>query len=457
MLVQHHRYVLELAPPYTGSGPRENAVIQPHPTAAVVGAALMLLLAARPATAADASGALQRCVAAKAEQQDFSGVIAVSERGRPIALLARGKLAGEDSAAITARTRFNLGSASKMFTAVAVGQLIDAGTIRLDDAIGAYVNGLTPEASAVTVRQLLTHSSGLGDFFAPQNMAAMMKARTATDLLPLIADDRPAFAPGSRFAYSNSGFALLGILVERVSGLTYGDYLGRHVFAPAGMTDTGLDPKPLATLAVGMTAHRPGMALQASPGGPGLVLIGPDGSPMAPGGGGGAAGAGNPLMLRGPEGQAIAPDRAALAEKPALHPAPGAVEGFGSPAGGLFSTALDMQRFAQALLAARLTSAATTAALTAPQIVAAPATSSRPERSYGFGFGVGTEEGRRWFGHNGGTLGANTEFAVFPEDRLTLTVLSNRDPPMASAMFAYLRKLALNPSLSATCETGRSQ
>ncbi len=417
----------------------------------------MLALAAWPAPATAASDALRRCLAHKAEQDDFSGVVAATERGRPIAFLARGKLAGEDSAAITARTRFNLGSASKMFTAVAVGQLIDAGTVRLDAPIGAYVKGLTPEASAVTVRQLLTHSSGLGDFFKPQNMAAMMKARTASDILPLIADDKPSFAPGSRFAYSNSGFALLGILVERVSGLSYGDYLARHVFAPAGMTDTGLDPKPLATLAVGMTARQPGMAPRGSPGGPGLVLIGPDGRAMTPGAAGDAPDASNRLMPRNPGDQAIAPDRAAPAEKPALHPAPGAVEGYGSPAGGMFSTALDLQRFAQALLGNRLTRAATTTALTTPQIVAAPATSFRPERRYGFGIGIGTEKGRRWFGHNGGTLGANTEFAVFPEDRLTLTVLSNRDPPMATDMFAYLRKLVLFPSLRATCETNAPQ
>ncbi len=62
-------------------------------------------------------------------------------------------------------------------------------------------------------------------------------------------------------------------------------------------------------------------------------------------------------------------------------------------------------------------------------------------------------QGRKWFGHNGGTLGANTEFAIFPDDRLTLTVLANRDPPMASAMFAYLRELVLNPSLRKICRT----
>jgi CubicO group peptidase (beta-lactamase class C family) len=406
----------------------------------------MLALAARPAFATGPSDALGGCLAQRAAQDDFSGVVAAMQRGRPIAFLARGQLAGAGSAAITARTRFNLGSASKMFTAVAVGQLIDAGTVRLDQPISAYVSGLTPQASAVTVRQLLTHSSGLGDFFKPQNMAAMMKARTASDLLPLIADDKPAFAPGSRFAYSNSGFALLGILIERVSGLSYGDYLARHVFAPAGMTDTGLDPGPLATLAVGMTAHQPGMAPQGPPGGPGLVLIGPDGRAMTPGAGGDASGAGNRMMQPGSGGHAVAP-----AEKPTLHPAPGAVEGYGSSAGGMFSTAADMQRFARALLDNQLTRPETTAALTAPQIVAAPATPSRPARRYGFGFGVGIEEGRRWFGHNGGTLGANTEFTVFPEDELTLTVLANRDPPMASDMFAYLRKLALNPTLRASC------
>ena len=104
--------------------------------------------------------------------------------------------------------------------------------------------------------------------------------------------------------------------------------------------------------------------------------------------------------------------------------------------------------------AGRLVSGRTDAALTSPQIVAAPATSSGPGRYYGFGFGVGTWQGQRWFGHNGGTLGANAEFAVFPKERLTLTVLANRDPPMASAMFAYVRALALNPSLRATCQAG---
>src|SRR5438445_9475816 len=92
--------------------------------------ALMFLVATR---AAGATGdALQQCVTNKATADDFSGVIAISRNGKPILSIARGKLAGDDSAAIALHTRFNLGSASKMFTAVAIGQLIDAGKIRLD-------------------------------------------------------------------------------------------------------------------------------------------------------------------------------------------------------------------------------------------------------------------------------------------------------------------------------------
>lgn len=404
--------------------------------------------------------ALQRCLSARAEQQSFSGVISVTHHDVPVAFVTKGVLAGSGSAPITAATRFNLASMGKMFTAVAIGQLVDAGKIHWDDPVGKYVPGLTPEASVVTVRQLLTHSSGLGDFFRPENMEAMLKARTASDILPLIAADKPSFPPGSQFRYSNSGFALLGILIERVSGQHYADYLRDHVFLPAGMNDTSLSPEPLATLAVGMTALR---------GGPPAV---PTGAPVAVAGSPGNAAAEQPTDHRG--GQRLQPatdkpeassgqlvpigsdgrplpasaDTDAASE---LQPAPGATQGFGSPAGGHFSTAADMQRFADALLAGKLLSAATTNVLTSPQIVAFPAKDGRPELNYGMGFGVGSEGGHRWFGHNGGTAGANVEFAEFPEEQWTLSVFSNRDPPVASTMFRYLKDLLFKPETLQTC------
>lgn len=371
---------------------------------------------------------LESCLRAKAQEEGFSGAISIVQNDKLIASITMGTRGEPSDAPITSDTRFNLGSASKMFTAVAVGQLIDGGKIRLDDAVGRYVGGLTPEAARVTVRQLLTHSSGLGDFFKPQNMATMIKARTASDLLPLIASDKPAFAPGSKFAYSNSGLALLGILIERVSGETYGDYLRKHVFVPAGMTSTGLDPNPLSTLAIGMTAHQPGPR------------------------------SGSPQLIVSPKPDAASKGAiddthsgvAATAPKE-LHPAPGAREGYGSPAGGMFSTVADMQRFASALQRNVLTSAKMTAALTSPQIVAAPASAGQPQKDYGFGFGVGTEAGTKWFGHNGGTLGANAEFAVFPEQQLTAVVLANLDPPVATTMFKYTKQMLFHPNALTTC------
>ncbi|HEX8620672.1 MAG TPA: serine hydrolase domain-containing protein [Allosphingosinicella sp.] len=362
---------------------------------------------ARPAAAAaeDPAAAVIRCVRARADRDGFSGIVSIAKRGRAADLLAFGRTAGEGSPAIAAETRFNLASASKMFTAVAVAQLVDSGKVRLDDPIGRFVEGLTPEAAAVTIRQLLTHSSGLGNFFAPQNLAAMMRARTASDLLPLIASDKPAFPPGSRVSYSNSGFALLGVMIERMSGRSYGDYLRDRVFKPAGMRSTGLDPKPLATLAVGMTSARPGQGPR-----PGGARPGP------------AAGSPGPL-----------------------HPAPGATEGFGSPAGGLFGTAGDMHRFLRAVSDHRLASPAMTSAMTSAQVEVAPAGPAGPALAYGLGFGVGAFEGHRWFGHNGGNLGANVEVAAFPDDGWSIVILANRDPPAATELFRYARALIASP------------
>ena len=334
---------------------------------------------------------LSRCLEQRVARDDFSGFVIAVHRGAVAASVGRGVVGAPDSAAIARDTRFNIASAGKMFTAVAVGQLVDAKKIAFDDPIGKYVKGLLPETAVVTIRQLLTHTSGLGDFFSPQNIRVLHAARTATDLLPLIASQKPEFTPGSQFRYSNSGFALLGILIERVTGLTYGEYLRRSVFLPAGMENTGLDPEPLDTLAQGLTAKTP-------------------------------AGGTGPL-----------------------HPAPGATL-HGSAAGGAFSTASDLQRFAVALLGNRLASSANTAALISSKVQ-----TSSPGRSYGYGFGIKARNGRTWIGHNGGTLGANVEFEFTSDGEWSLAALSNRDPPSATKLMEYLEDLIADPANTREC------
>jgi CubicO group peptidase (beta-lactamase class C family) len=353
---------------------------------------LFLLAAAMTSAAAPQSvSALEQCIAARAEKRDFSGVISVVQ-ANGATKVARGVVDGPGSAKIGANSRFNLGSAGKMFTAVAVVQLIGAGKVGLDDPLGRYVDGLAPETAAVTVRQLLTHSSGLGNFFTPENLPAIEKARTVSELLPLVTADTPAFPPGSRFQYSNSGFLLLGRLVERVSSQSYGQYLAEHVFGPAQMTASGLDPGPSPAQAVGMTSRA--------------------GLPPRP------------------------------APEAALH---------GNPAGGSYSTAADLQRFFAALLRGQLTTAAMLEEMIAPQIVATPAKGGAPQLEHGFGLGVGVYEGHRWFGHNGGAPGVNVEAAAFPADRITIVVLSNRDPPAATAVFRELRARLFGPDGGAAC------
>ncbi len=221
------------------------------------------LLAAAAIWAASAGGCataesngehLRACIERIAEQSDFSGVAYVARNAEAVAVVARGVRAAPGSALITPDTRFNIASAGKMFTAVAVGQLVDEGKVKFDDPIGKHVLGLPPTTAAVTIRHLLTHMSGLGNFFTPDNMEALRSVRSANDLLPLI--DEPTFPPGTEFHYSNSGYALLGVLIERATGTTYGERLDERIFRPAGMTASDIDPEPLETLAVGMTSRQ---------------------------------------------------------------------------------------------------------------------------------------------------------------------------------------------------------
>jgi CubicO group peptidase (beta-lactamase class C family) len=137
-------------------------------------------------------------------------------------------------------TQFNLASVGKMFTGVAVAQLVERGRVRFSDPVGRYVRGLPPRIGRrVTVGELLDHTSGLGDYFADAGYDALRpRLRRLSDYLPLIEQEQLAFAPGTRFSYSNSGFILAGLVVERVTGERFDTYLRRHVWGPAGMRNT---------------------------------------------------------------------------------------------------------------------------------------------------------------------------------------------------------------------------
>jgi CubicO group peptidase (beta-lactamase class C family) len=169
----------------------------------------------------------------------FSGVVLVARGSRPVVMQAGGLAYRAGNVANSADTRFNVGSAGKMFTAVAIAQLVEDGRLSFDDPLGKYVSGFRRDvADRITIGQLLTHTSGLGDVFMRWH-PTLNPRLDVSDLMERIVREPLQFEPGSRFAYSNSGYAVLGAVIEAVTGQDYYDYVAAHVFKPAGMTHTG--------------------------------------------------------------------------------------------------------------------------------------------------------------------------------------------------------------------------
>jgi D-alanyl-D-alanine carboxypeptidase len=387
---------------------------------------------------------LRTCIAEEARKADFNGVISVARPGGNVTY-AQGLMGGLGSAAMLPNAQFNIGSATKMWTGVAVAQLVDAGKIRLNDPIGRYVSGLTHEASAVTIRQLLTHSGGLGNFLTPDNSDVTERARSLSDLKSLLLNEKPAFRPGSRSEYSNSGFLLLGLMIEQVSGKSYVDYLQQFVFEPAGMTGSGLFPGATDVRAIGMTNFLPPEEMER--------LMPPP--PMGPR----PKGRGGPPMRMPPMGPPpqgrIGPPMGPPPGQPDLNQIPKgplrpAIEAtmMGTSAGGSFSTPEDMQRFFAAVLGTKLTSPAMRDALIGQQILLLPARGPLPAIYYGLGFSVASFEGRTWVGHNGGAPGVNFASMAFPNEQKTLIVMSNRDPMKADELARKIRPMLFDPACS---------
>jgi len=193
-----------------------------------------------------------------AASDDFSGVIQIAHGGKPIFLEAYGL--ADRAAKIPNRTdtKFNIGSINKTFTGIAVRRLAAEGKINFDDPIKKYLPDYpnADAASKVTVRHLLNMTSGIGDFFGERYDAAPKeKILSLMDYLPLFADKPLEFEPGTRNLYSNGGFIVLGLIVEKASGTDYYSYVREHVFKPAGMAETESWPKAavVANRALGYT------------------------------------------------------------------------------------------------------------------------------------------------------------------------------------------------------------
>lgn len=194
---------------------------------------------------ASAIAALKQEVAKRAAADRFSGAVLVAKGGKTLYGEAKGMADREQKIANRLDTRFRIGSMNKMFTAVATAQLAQAGKIKFTDPVGKYITDYPNKelASKVTIHHLLTHTGGTGDFFGPLFDKHRKELKDLKDYVALYGTRGLEFEPGSRWQYSNYGFLLLGILIERVSGQSYYDYVREHVFKPAGMTRTDSLPE----------------------------------------------------------------------------------------------------------------------------------------------------------------------------------------------------------------------
>jgi len=280
----------------------------------------------------------------------------------------------------TLQTRFRIGSMNKMFTSVAILQLVEADKVELTAPLGDYLAGYPNRdvAVKVTIRHLLTHTGGTGDIFGPEFEAHHQELRTLGDYVQLYGDRGLQFEPGSRWQYSNYGFILLGAVIEKVTGQTYYDYVKARIYQPAKMTATGSQP----------------------------------------------------------EDQAI-PDRSVGYMKPpgTAKPVPNAdtLPYRGTSAGGGYSTVEDIARFAWALLGHQLLRPDSTQLLITGKVEPAPGA------RYAYGFEDGRDaEGNGSVGHGGGAPGMNGDLRIYPKSGYIVVVLANMDPPTAQRIADWL-------------------
>jgi len=191
--------------------------------------------------------------------RDFSGNILVARNGRVLARRSYGQASYELAVPNAVDTRFGIGSLTKTFTAAAIGRLAERGRLSITDAAHRYVPELTSDTT-ITVQQRLLHTSGVPDYYVlPEYMARRGQEMPLGEFARLVGSKPLDFKPGERFNYSNSGYKLLALIIERVSGMPYAEFLRRELFVPLGMTNTGTlaSPALVPKLASG---YNPGFA-----------------------------------------------------------------------------------------------------------------------------------------------------------------------------------------------------
>lgn len=310
------------------------------------------------------------------------GVVLVAQHGRPVFRRAYGMASVELGVAMTPGHVLGTGSITKQFTAAAILQLVARGAVTLDGDARTYVPELPPTSARITIDQLLTHTSGVPNVVDRSDFDAIARLDYTVDELLALTRDMPLhFEPGAGFHYSDSGYFLLGAVVERVSGLSYGDYIEQRLFRPIGMHDTWLvDGDTIVTrLATGYSVRD------------GLLV------PPAP------------ISMTVPYA-----------------------------AGGVFSTVDDLWRWDQAIRSGKVIDSTLLERAWQVRTLADGTVSG-----YGYGWKMCTLAGRRTIEHGGFLNGYQASLLLLPDEDVTVIVLVNNDAdaPDAGATARRLGRL----------------
>jgi CubicO group peptidase (beta-lactamase class C family) len=315
---------------------------------------------------------LDTFVAALAAQDRFSGSVLLTHRNRTVLARSYGMADKARGVPNGPNTIFALGSIPKLFTSVAVAQLAEQGKLGYTATVGTYLSGFRPEvADAVTIHQLLTHTSGLGDFHSPEYFELARTWNTVEEFwqgtLEFIRNAAPLSEPGSQLRYSNAGYVILGAIVAQLSGRSYYDYVRSRIFEPAGMTSTDFYTTPQWR---------------------------------------------EDRRIAHPYAQQASGERVDTLDDNLL---------VGLPAGGAFASAPDLVRFAKAFQDNRLLGENYT------HLTASPRLPMGPGLFAAYGPMAELRNGQWFHGHNGGSDGVSTNIDWFPESGWTAVVLANYD------------------------------
>jgi CubicO group peptidase (beta-lactamase class C family) len=357
--------------------PTAALALQPIPRPTAAPAPAPLVAQSQAVHAAQPSDALGRAIDSYLNEIVgagwFQGAVLVARRGTVIFSKGYGLADAARGIPNTAQTRFRLASLTKQFTAMAIMILQAHGRLDVRDSICAHLADCPDAWRPITIHNLLTHTSGLpnytdfGDYEATQMLPA-----TPDELVARFRDQPLLFPPGTQYMYENSDYVLLGQIIERVSGQSYGDFLRAAIFEPLGMRDSGVDP--------------------------------------------GAGGEGQAIGYR------VAGELAPALDTSTLF-----------AAGSLYSTVEDLYRWDQALYTTKLLPKPLLDAMWTPFM-----------RDYGYGWWIATFNGHREISHPGLIDGFATLYARYPDDQVTVIVLSNISATDAPSISNYIATLVLN-------------